>query len=236
LRALRLLPLALSVLALVGSLAGAGRGEKAPSAEPPFSYRPKLRVGESLEPFLRHLTPGGDAFPEEKEAEELAACLAQLGARLRENPGRVAEVADFLLAPGFRGGRLLPPEEVAVATHPSLRIFRARTMPQDLGLDARSFADELRTLLEDFREVAVAEFLITSLDLKRDKGVATTDVRFDMVGPGKQAWRAERLGRWRLQWRRDAASWRVTEWTATEHLRSSASAPTTASSARRICG
>jgi Tfp pilus assembly protein PilF/peroxiredoxin len=210
---------------LIGSLAGAGGGEKAPSAERPFYYRPKLRVAEALEPFLRQLTPGGDSFPEEKETEELAARLAELGDRLRENPRRAAEVADFLLAPGFRGGRLQPTEEVAVAGRPSLRIFRARTMAQDPGLDARSFAEGLRALLEDFREVTVAELLITKVELKRDEGLASTDVRFDIVGPGKEAWRVERLGRWRMRWRRGEGGWRVTEWTATEQLRSSASAP-----------
>jgi len=221
---------------LIGWFAGAGSGEKAPPAERPFCYRPKLRVAEALEPFLRHLTPGGDSFPEEKEAEELAARLAELSARLRENPRRAADVADFLLAPGFRGGRLQPTEEVAVAERPSLRISRARTMAQDPGLDARSFAEGLRALLEDFQEVTVAEFLITKVELKRDEGLARTDVRFDIVGPGKEAWRVERLGRWRMRWRRGASGWRVTEWTATEHLRSSASAPVFAEVTRAALG
>ncbi len=210
---------------LIGSLAGAGGGEKTPSAERPFYYRPKFRAAEALEPFLRHLAPGGDSFPEEKEAAELAARLAELGARLRENPRRAADVADFLLAPGFRGGRLQPTEEVAVVGRPSLRIFRSRTMSQDRSLDTSSFAEGLRALLEDFREVTVAELLITKVELKRDEGLARTDVRFDIVGPGREAWRVERLGRWRMGWRRVAGVWRVTEWTATEHLRSSASAP-----------
>ena len=43
---------------------------------------------------MRHLAPGGDAFPEEKEAEELAARLRELGARLRERPAASGEVAD----------------------------------------------------------------------------------------------------------------------------------------------
>src|SRR5206468_9417527 len=142
-------------------------GRPAPSAERAF-YRPKLKGAEALEPFLRHLTPGGDAFPEEKEAEELAARLAELGATLRQGPDRAAQVADLLLAPGFRGGRLQPATETAVVEHPSLRIFRARTMAPDPSLDARSFAQALRALLQDFREIKVAEFLITAFEVKRD--------------------------------------------------------------------
>src|SRR5687768_10337526 len=44
-----------------------------------FQYRPPLRVPETHEPFLRHLSPGGDAFPEEQVAEELTARLGEWG-------------------------------------------------------------------------------------------------------------------------------------------------------------
>jgi hypothetical protein len=141
-----------------------------------------------LEPFLPYLMPGGDAFPEEKEAAELAARLAELGARLRDDPRRALDVSDFLLAPAFRGGRLLPVEEVAVARHPSLQVFRSATMATELALEARSFAEQLHNLVEGFRTVTVAEFLITAIDVDREKGLASTDVRYDIVGQGQDAW------------------------------------------------
>jgi len=68
------------VAAPIGWPQGAGRPD-APAADGPFYYRPKLRGSETLEPFLRHLAPGRDSFPEEKEAEELAARLLELGER-----------------------------------------------------------------------------------------------------------------------------------------------------------
>jgi len=195
------------------------------SGEPPSHYRPKLRTPETLEPFLPHLTPGGDSFPEEKEAEELGARLAELGRRLRGSPRRATDVVEVLLAPAFRGGRLQPAEEMAVARHPSLQIVRGVTMASDLVLDARSFAEELRRLVEGFQDVTVAEFLITAIDVDREKGLATTDVRYDIVGPGTNAWRAGRSGLWRMRWQHGATGWRVIEWTATAHLRSGAAAP-----------
>ena len=73
---------------------------------------------------MRHLVPGSDAFPDEKEAEELAGRLQELGARLRERPAAPAEAADRLLAPEFRGGRLTPTDEVPVGNSPQLEIFR----------------------------------------------------------------------------------------------------------------
>jgi hypothetical protein len=195
------------------------------SGESPSHYRPKLRTPEALEPFLPHLTPGGDSFPEEREAEELAARLAELGTKLRQSPRRAADVVDVLLAPAFRGGRLQPVEEVAVARHPSLQIFRAGTIAQDLVLDARSFAEQLRGLVAGFREVTVAEFLITRLAVDRETGIATTEVRYDIAGPGTDAFRVGRSGLWHMRWRRGDHRWRVIEWTAAAHLRSRAAAP-----------
>jgi Tfp pilus assembly protein PilF/peroxiredoxin len=203
----------------------AGRVERPRSAGQPYRYSPKLEVSDTLRPFLAEIGPGSDLIPDERVAAQLKARLAELGDRLRQSPTRAASVADLLLAPAFRGGRLQPVEEVAVARQPALQIFRGRTMPRDLVLDGRSFGGELRRLVDGFRQVTVAEFLITSLDVTRGGELASTDVRYDILGPGKDAWRVERLGVWRLRWQRTASGWRVLEWTATAHLRSSASAP-----------
>jgi len=207
-----------AILLAAALLAAAG-----PASGPPFVYRPKLRTPEVVEPFLPSLAPGGDAFPEEKEAAELGARLAELGRRLRANPRR-ADVAD-LLAPAFRGGRLQPAEEVAADRSPALQISRGGPSTQPLVLDARAFAEEMRRLLDGFREVTVAEFLVTAIEVDREKGLASTGVRYDLVGPGTDAWRVERSGTWRLQWRRSAEGWRVTEWSAVAALRSRAPLP-----------
>ena len=197
----------------------------APLAALPFDYRPTLRAPETFEPFLRHLAPGDDAFPEEKEAAELRARLDQLGERLRRNP-RAADAATFLLAPEFKGGRLTPVEEIAVVDRPALQVFRAKAMASALLRDARSFREEILALTAGFDAVEVAEFLITAIEVEREKGLARTEVRYDLAGRGRQAWRAQCVGRWSMRWRRDGeGSWRVLEWTASEHQRSRASAP-----------
>ncbi|HET6900681.1 MAG TPA: FG-GAP-like repeat-containing protein, partial [Vicinamibacteria bacterium] len=169
--------------------------------------------------------PGGDAFPEEKEAAELGARLAELGRSLRDSPRRAADVTSLLLAPTFRGSRIQPADEVEADRSPALQVSRAGAMAPALVLDAHAFAEELRRLVDGFREITVAEFLITAIEVDREKGLASTGVRYDLVGPGTDAWRVERSGTWRLQWRRGAAGWRVTEWTAVTALRSRAPLP-----------
>ena len=55
-------------------------------------YRAKLKPPEALRPFLDHVEPGRDAFPEEREAAELQARLDELVRRrapgLRGAPGQ----------------------------------------------------------------------------------------------------------------------------------------------------
>jgi Flp pilus assembly protein TadD/peroxiredoxin len=195
------------------------------TSRPVATYRPTLKVPESLEPYLRHVAPGLDSFPEEKEAADLSARLAELGRRLRANPAGAAEAAEFLLAPDFKGGHLTASAESTVAQQPALQILRAKTLATDL-LDRRAFGAELGKLVEGLRAIQVAEFLITAIDLKHDEGLARTDVRYDIVGTSASAWRAERVGHWHLQWKRDVdGTWRVLKWSASEPIRSSAATP-----------
>jgi len=214
----------LALSSLVVLLPCLGPSAATPAAEPQADYRPKLRTPEELEPFLPYLKPGGDAFADEKEAEELGARLAELGRKLRASRRGGDALAD-LLAPAFRGGRLAPAEEAVAVRNPSLEVVRAGRMAPELVLDARAFSDELRKLLAGFRDVTVAEFLVTAIAVEREKAQATTDVRYDFVGTGTDAWRVERSGRWRLRWQGGASGWRVSEWTASADLRSRAPAP-----------
>jgi len=191
-----------------------------------YRYHRKYQLPPSLESVLRQLSPGQDAFPAEKEAEELAGRLAELGAMLRAHPGVVPAAAEGLLAPEFKGGRLTPAEEIAVGGSPQLEVFRARALSSDLVRDRRSFHSELGSLVGGLQSVDVAEFLVTGIDEESGPDpIVSTVVRYDIAGATRSGGRAERLGRWRLRWRRGAdAVWRVTEWIALDHRRSRAPA------------
>ena len=108
----------------------------------------------------QHLAAGTDAFPEEKEAEELAARLGELGAApARTRPRR--ECRGRAARPGFPGR---PPDvrrEVPLGSGPQLEILRASTMSRSLDPGRRRVRRELLALLGDFDSVQTAEFLIT---------------------------------------------------------------------------
>jgi Tfp pilus assembly protein PilF/peroxiredoxin len=186
------------------------------------AYRPKLAVPETVEPFLKYLEPGTDAFAAERDAKELEARLRKLGDSLKASPARAASIADWLLAQGFRGSRLLAGEQTASPGDAPFEVKRAKALSRDLSLDARSFGTEFQRLVDDVREVIVAEFLITSIEVDRATGLARTDVRYDIVGAGSKAWRVEHVGVWRMGWRQGASGWQVVEWTTTSHVTSRA--------------
>jgi Tfp pilus assembly protein PilF/peroxiredoxin len=190
-------------------------------------YHSKLRVPAPLLPFLQHVSPGSDAFPEEKTAQELARRLEVLARLMRASPGRVREAANLLLAPDFKGGRLAPAAEDTSGRSPALKIVRGTAMSAELVHDRSAFADELATFVADWQSIRVAEFLVTSIEVSGEESPrACVEVRYDVVGSGRQAFRVERIGRWKMSWRpSDDGEWRVGEWTALEDTRSQVSAP-----------
>src|SRR3954447_1892469 len=204
----------------------AAAGPKQNTSGGSYRYRPKTRVPPSLESSFKQLAPGGDEFPEEKQAEELAGRLSQMSARLRERPSRAAEIAEWLLSPAFKGAHLLPASEVASGDDPKLEIFRAQKMPKELVLNRAQFGQQLSALVNDFVSVETAEFLITHIEVDHgnDPRVRTT-VRFDVTGSVSGGWRGQRMGHWQIQWQHAPDGWVVTEWTAVDYLRSRASAP-----------
>jgi tetratricopeptide (TPR) repeat protein len=189
-------------------------------------YQPVRRVAPSLEPILRHLKPGEDAFPEEKVAEELAGRLQELGALLRQDPSRAPAAAVRLLAADFKGGRLTPGAAAPRGHHAPLEVVRSPALSQALDRDRNVFSGELATLVQEFRTIRTAELLITAIQVEPGPTPrARTAVRYDIVGNGPGAWRAERVGRWRMEWRREAGGWRIAEWAALEDVSSRASQP-----------
>jgi Flp pilus assembly protein TadD/peroxiredoxin len=187
-------------------------------------YQPELATPELVAPFLKYLAPGSDAFSDEQKAEEIEARLRVFGERLKTSPDRPADATDGFLAPGFRGGRLVSMEESATRP-PAFEVRRTEKLPQDLLLDSRSFAAELGRMLAGLRQVTVAELLVTSIDVEQDNEQARTDVRYDIVGPGKTDWRIQHTGVWRMTWRQAPAGWQVVQWTASSHVLSRAGRP-----------
>ena len=218
-RAVRLLLAgALSVLAVVGGTAQVDRSA---------SYRPQLAIPETLQPFVQQLEPGRDGFPLERQAGELEAVLRELSETLRRGGPQAAAGAARLLDPEFRGARLLPMDAAANGVM-ALEVKRAADLPREATLDAPAFGAELQRLIGEFREMGVAELLVTSIeaaDAEDPPSSLRTSVRYDLVGTAANGSRVEHVGVWEMGWRRRASGWQVARWTAAAHLVSRARQP-----------
>ena len=186
-------------------------------------YKPARRVPESLAPFYAQLAPGGDAFPEEKDAAEIAARLDELSALLRA--GRFRDAVENVAAASFRGGRLQPLTKQEYGSS-ALTIARAIGMSAELALDRAAFTSELAAFAGELGSLRTAELPITAIEVAPgEPRVARTELRYDLVGAGPSG-RAERVGRWSLEWQREAnGAWRVRSWRALDDQRSHATGP-----------
>ena len=184
-------------------------------------YRPKLAVPESLQPFLKHLEPGSDGFPLERQAQELDARLRELSDALRAGARRAASVTKGLLDPASAGARLLPVEGASTSQARARRDRGRRICRAISTLDARAFGAELQRLSTIFATSTVAEFLITAIELRvrpiRRRASAPPSATTSSA-PGTKAYRVEHVGEWDMGWRRNASGWQVVRWTAASHL------------------
>jgi Tfp pilus assembly protein PilF/peroxiredoxin len=121
---------------------------------------------------------------------------------------------------------LNPAEEIAVSPSGSFEVFRGHGASPTVS-DRALFGQQLAGLVTGLSAVSVAEFLITAIEVAPGSTKEVrTDVRYDLVGTGPDAWRAERVGHWRMVWHRAGdGAWRVSEWTASNQVRSRAQAP-----------
>jgi Tfp pilus assembly protein PilF/peroxiredoxin len=214
---------------LAAALPGELGSQPASRASSPTTYRyhPTQRVPPSLEALQKQLVPGSDAFPDEKEAEELGTRLAEFGKLLKGRIDRAIVGVETLLAPGFKGARLTSQDEQSLDSGSGLQIVRSQSLPTNLTLDRAGFRKELASILNDFASLETAEFLVTAIEVTREAALsAQTTIRFDLVGPAKAGGRAERVGQWRLRWvKASDGSWQVGEWSAVDYVRSQAPAP-----------
>jgi len=212
---------AVRVLAAVASTALASG---LPADEPAVRhYQAARRVPESLAPVYAQLAPGQDGFPEEKDAAEIAARVDELSGFLRQ--GRWKEAVESLAAPGFRGARLLPATKEQYGSG-ALTVSRSTALSTELSLDGGAFAVALAALAGELGGVHTAELLVTSIEVTPgEPRVARTDVRYDLVGSGRTG-KAERVGRWRLEWQREAGgAWRLRSWLALDDQESRTAGP-----------
>ena len=184
---------------------------------------PSLPCPESMQPFLKHLEPGDDGFPLEGQAKELEAgsrsCRRRFAEQLRAHRRRHKSACSIRVS----AGRVFCLPKDRLGARRALDVQRAKDLPKETDLDARAFGAELQRLVQDLRDVTVAEFLITAIDGDRVESPHHRPLRHRRRRT--KTYRVEHVGEWEMNWRRNASGWQVVRWTATSHVVSRARQP-----------
>jgi tetratricopeptide (TPR) repeat protein len=193
-----------------------------------FHLHPHYRARLPLEALLLNTQAGSDRFVTEKYAEEIEAIFAEWGAGLRQSPTELRAL-EKVLGDHFAGASLNPRTSHLLRNNAGVEIRRNQFAEQvTLGRDV--FVKELRSVLEPFAEILVAEFQVTSIDASPiDKPTRLQSrVRYDVVGSGHDFYREQRVGEWELEWEMtsdSASSFRVRSWLHLQETQSRSAAP-----------
>jgi tetratricopeptide (TPR) repeat protein len=214
-----LVPAGLRGLAFVSPYASAFQA--LPNSE--FHLNPHYRAQRPLDATLLKRQAGLDDFITEKYADQIAAILAEWSSGLLQSAQEVQAV-EKVLAPNFSGSSFRPVESRLVRSNPALEIRQNKfAHPASLGRD--TFLQELRSALSSFSRIATAEFQVTSIDASVS-GRLLTRVRYDLVGLGKDFYREQRVGEWKLEWQVVSSNqFLLKSWQALDETRSRSTHP-----------
>ncbi|HWY55508.1 MAG TPA: FG-GAP-like repeat-containing protein [Terriglobales bacterium] len=183
-----------------------------------FHLHPRYRSQTSLDATLAKTQAGLDAFITEKYQDQIAAILAEWSSSLLQSP-QDTRMIEGVLTPDFSGSSFQPVESRVVRSGAALEIHQNKFgLGTSLGRDA--FFQELKSALDSFSKILVAEFKVVSIHVdsgnadRRDAvGTAGEDagatrlanglrtrVRYEIMGSGRDFYREQRVGHWDLEW------------------------------------
>jgi tetratricopeptide (TPR) repeat protein len=190
-----------------------------------FRVTPHYPAKSPLDDVLRKVLPGTDEYVTEKYAFEIVRVLDDWSRALKAALPSLDVLAKFLDA-SLLACSLVPIRQTALRSGHGVEVVRKR-FASDAVLGRERFLQEIKTYLASMSRVDTAEFEITGIEeIAGSSPQVRIQIRYDLVGTGRDATREQRVGHWLTQWSRDAANgWRVSRWEATEETFSRAGAP-----------
>jgi tetratricopeptide (TPR) repeat protein/peroxiredoxin len=182
-----------------------------------FRVTPHYPAESPLENVLRLVAPGLDEFVTEKYAFEIAARLSAWSAALKTSSSAL-RLKPELFASSIESSSLLPGHETILRSDGSMEVVRRKFTAGAVIAGRERFVENIKAYFASFDHIETAEFLIVGI---HESGTSAwpviVDIRYDLVGAGRDGRREERIGLWRTQWRRDESDgWQAVRWEATE--------------------
>lgn len=189
-----------------------------------------------------------DEFITEKYSDRIAAILAQWTSNLLQSPQQLQAI-ERALGPNFEGSSQRPSNSRLVRSAPPLEIHQNQFRHEaTLGRDA--FLRELQSSLSSFSRIVTAEFQVASIQAPTQNGEPAsaggapdrlqTQVRYELVGEGRDFHREQRVGHWDLEWQpalsSEAGDFRLRRWRANEETCSRSTGPIFADITKQALG
>ncbi len=198
-------------------------GARPEDAEATFHLQPNYRERTPLEPVLGKRTAGSDAFPLEKDHEQIAAILANWSAGLRDEQQRMRAI-EKILAADFRGCSLQASRAEPIRQSPLFEV-RELNFERELIHGRESFVKDLHTYFSDLPNLLTSEFQVTSIAVSPEQDLLT-DISYELVGSGPGFYREQRIGLWHLRWQKAVSGeYCLREWRQDEETRSRSKSP-----------
>ena len=172
-------------LLLAGAAVDARRRAGTAQVEQSANLPARARGSERCEPFLTTARAGQRWVPAGAAGQGARGAAARVVRRASRGGPQATAAVDS------PARSRLPRRTAAADRRPSQtarrrsRCKRATDLPREATLDARAFGAELQRLIGEFRDVTVAEFLITSIEPEGPADPPSslrTTVRYDIVG------------------------------------------------------
>jgi tetratricopeptide (TPR) repeat protein len=196
-----------------------------------FYLHPHYRTRRPLDALLLKARASSDNFVTEQYADQITAVFTQWSSRLLQTPQEMTTI-EAVLATNLVAASLRPAESRVIRTGPPIEI-RSNTFRQDATLSRDAFLQELRSILNPFSQFLTAEFQVTSINAGSmgtstalSPGQLETRVRYEFVGVGRDSYREQRVGNWRILWDHVASGgFQVRQWQTVDETQCHSTSP-----------
>ncbi len=210
---------------LAKSTLGAGLRFEAGLPMSDFRLAPRYPSQSPLADVIALFPPGLDEYVTEKHAAEIDAVFKSWSDGLK-TAGPDFSALKRHLDPEIEAVALNSPEEATLRSAFGIDVVRRRfSAGRTSGRDP--FIASLNAWLTGVARVETAEFEIFGIVVTAESPLSVQiDVRYDLVSTRHDQRREERIGKWQIQWYRDATqTWIARRWDASDETVTSANGP-----------
>jgi Flp pilus assembly protein TadD/peroxiredoxin len=181
-----------------------------------FRLTPHYPTKSPLDNILLKVIPGADEYLTEKYAFEIMQVLGEWSQALKIAPPGLAVFAKFADA-SIAATLLRPTRESPRRSGSGIEIIQ-RKFASEVSPGRDGFFREMENYLAPIVRVETAEFEIVGIaEAESSPSAFDIDIRYNLVGQGKDKSREQRVGHWLTRWSRDETrGWRAVRWQATE--------------------